>query len=430
MSRVAPRPSVPPRDHHPHRDERDRPWEPYRAPVDRPETRRDTAAPDDFSPDPRQSMSHRRFKNAGLPEDDRDRSAANEGYAEEDYGDEGYTDEGYGENYAPTDGAEYRLADELEDELDDRPSRWQASPRQDFPRVPARSRPARRRSQPPAASGSTRGGRKSGGTKPLERPAARASRPGRPPRVFGAGRRPGRSPRNLRWRKGLKLPGGSLLWAGGGALTVAALDWKLALAALAGGAVAWGAYRLRSHDWRTIDGWFHRWTQNLGRGENGKLAIAVGGGSAAMLAVYLTSSLLSESGGGWLAGATVLQGLGTLAAIALLARQWLVQPVAEDERRFEQALADLGAADDLKQMSAARTLAWLAERGRLDRLQQVAAADCLRLLLGRSLVDPAREAALDALAQLEPACAPTVGHLRPVPVRLQPKRALAPPADE
>ncbi len=207
---------------------------------------------------------------------------------------------------------------------------------------------------------------------------------------------------NPRWRKG---PAGLatrrwIPWIAGGSLLLLS-DWKLGSAAAAGGAVVWLVYRTEPRHWQALDRQIQDWLRDLNRGENGKLAIAVAGGGTAMLATYVAAAVLGESTG-WLGAATVLQGLGTLGALALLVRHWLGQPTIEHDRLFHRAIDRLSDRDPLAQVAATRQLGHLADRGHLDRQQQRTAADCVRLLLQQGCDRPVREAAWDTLAMLEP----------------------------
>jgi len=207
---------------------------------------------------------------------------------------------------------------------------------------------------------------------------------------------------NPRWRKG---PAGLVTrrwipWIAGGSLLLLS-DWKLGSAAAAGGAVVWLVYRTEPRHWQALDRQIQDWLRELNRGANGKLAIAVAGGGTAMLATYVAAAVLGESTG-WLGAATVLQGLGTLGALALLVRHWLGQPTIEHDRLFHRAIDRLSDRDPLAQVAATRQLGHLADRGHLDRQQQRTAADCVRLLLQQGCDRPVREAAWDTLAMLEP----------------------------
>lgn len=211
-------------------------------------------------------------------------------------------------------------------------------------------------------------------------------------------------------------------WVAGGSLLLLS-DWQLGSAAAVGGAVVWLVYRSEPRHWQVIDRQLQGWFRELSRGENGKLMIAVAGGGAAMLSAYVAAAVLGESTG-WLGAATVLQGLGTLGAIALLVRHWLGQPTIEGDRLFHRAIDRLSDRDPLAQLAATRQLGHLVDRGHLDAKQQRTAADCVRLLLQQGCDRPVRQAAWDALAVLEPvgadgeAVGRSTSPRRPIPVNL------------
>lgn len=211
-------------------------------------------------------------------------------------------------------------------------------------------------------------------------------------------------------------------WVAGGSLLLLS-DWQLGAATAAGGAVVWLVYRSEPRHWQAIDRQLQDGFRALNRGENSKLLIAVAGGGTAMLSAYVAAAVLGESTG-WLGAATVLQGLGTLGAIALLVRHWLGQPTIEHDRLFHRAIDRLSDRDPLSQLAATRQLEHLADRGHLDSKQQRTAADCVRLLLAQGCDRPVREAAWDALALLEPvgvdgaSAGRSANPSRPVPVNL------------
>lgn len=191
-----------------------------------------------------------------------------------------------------------------------------------------------------------------------------------------------------------------LPWVAGGSLLLLS-DWQLGSAAAAGGAVVWLVYRTEPRHWQSLDRKIQGWLRELNRGENGKLTLALVGGGAAMLSTYVAAAVLGESTG-WLGAATVLQGFGTLGALALLVRHWLGQPTIEHDRLFHRAIERLSDRDPLSQLAAARQLGHLADRGHLDATQTRTAADCVRLLLQQGCDRPVHEAAWDTLAVLEP----------------------------
>lgn len=191
-----------------------------------------------------------------------------------------------------------------------------------------------------------------------------------------------------------------LPWVAGGSLLLLS-DWQLGSAAAAGGAVVWLVYRTEPRHWQALDRQIQGWLRELNRGENGKLTLALVGGGAAMLSTYVAAAVLGESTG-WLGAATVLQGFGTLGALALLVRHWFGQPTIEHDRLFHRAIERLSDRDPLSQLAAARQLGHLADRGHLDATQTRTAADCVRLLLQQGCDRPVHEAAWDTLAVLEP----------------------------
>jgi hypothetical protein len=185
-----------------------------------------------------------------------------------------------------------------------------------------------------------------------------------------------------------------------GLLVLGAWDWKLAPAIAAGSGVVWLLYRLQPGDWRALDRALRDRVQTLFKGDNGKLAIAVAGGSTALLGTYLTTALLTEVHGGWLSGAVVLQGMGTLAAVGLLLWQWFTGDRDRHDHEFAACLADFTHPEPLRQVIALRQAARLLDHQQLDAQQQAALLDCLRVLRDRDLAPPVEVAFLDTVASL------------------------------
>ncbi len=182
-------------------------------------------------------------------------------------------------------------------------------------------------------------------------------------------------------------------------------DWKLMLAAGAGGAVWWLSYWLREHPIPVDTAEIRRWL----KAENWPVLLAAGSGSVVAVSTYLAIAIWSDTDSFWLASGIALQGLGTLTLLALLAWQVLGRRADRAPASFDRAFADLAAADPLQRLVAVRQLSQMAEASHLDAQEQRMLADALRLMLRREQEPIVRAAALESFRQLPspPALAPS-----------------------
>lgn len=177
----------------------------------------------------------------------------------------------------------------------------------------------------------------------------------------------------------------------GGALLLG--HWHLLLATGAGALAMISVYRAQDRSWRLQ--WFQlrQWLN----GPNRYLVLAVASGGFVSLSTYIALAVWMESESHWLASASILQGLGTLTAIALLSWQILDRQSHGRETSLNQLLTQLTDEDALKRLIAVRQLVSWQNHQPSDLSQQAAIADCLRLMLGREPESIVREAILDSL---------------------------------
>lgn len=213
-----------------------------------------------------------------------------------------------------------------------------------------------------------------------------------------------RRPKLLRWGA---IAGGLLL------LT----DWKLMLAAGAGGAVWWLNYWLREHPLPLDTVEIRRWL----KAENLPVTLAVGSGGVVAVSTYLAIAIWSDTDSFWLASGIALQGLGTLTLLALLAWQVLGRRADRAPVSFDRAFAGLAEADPLQRLVAVRQLSQMARESCLDPDQLRMLAEALRLMLRREQEPIVRAAALESFRQLPSVPSLAASQRSPVP-ELQERR--------
>lgn len=190
-------------------------------------------------------------------------------------------------------------------------------------------------------------------------------------------------------------PGGWLL----GLTALAALllwNWKLLVATGTGVLVMLGVYAVL-WNWNAIQSELRQFF----RGANSHLATAAGTGSVAILSTYMAETIWEHSENHWIAAGAILQGLGTMAILVLLAAQMISGQGRRDEASFNALVTDLTDADPLKRLIAVRQLTGLAASHRLDRTDLNATLDCFRLMLGRESEPLVRDAILNGLQALD-----------------------------
>ncbi len=137
------------------------------------------------------------------------------------------------------------------------------------------------------------------------------------------------------------------------------------------------------------------------KGSNRQLTLAACSGSVATLSTYMAVSIWIDSDSPWIAAGAILQGLGTLFTLILLAWQIISWQVSRQEAQVDQLLTDLTDIDPLKRIIAVRQLTRLLTHAQLDQATQRTVADYLRLLLSREQESVIREAVLDGLLALD-----------------------------
>ncbi|MCU0518014.1 MAG: hypothetical protein MUC60_14345 [Oscillatoria sp. Prado101] len=187
------------------------------------------------------------------------------------------------------------------------------------------------------------------------------------------------------WLLGLTALVALLLW-----------NWKLLVATGTGVLVMLGVYTVL-WNWKIIQ----LELRQFFRGANSHLAAAAATGSVAILSTYMAETIWEHSENHWIAAGAILQGLGTMAILVLLAAHMISGQASRDEASFNALVTNLTDADPLKRLIAVRQLTGLAASHRLDRTDLGVTLDCLRLMLSRETETLVREAILDGLQALD-----------------------------
>lgn len=192
-------------------------------------------------------------------------------------------------------------------------------------------------------------------------------------------------------------PGG---WLAIAALTVAMLiwNWQLLLATATGAIVMSLVYVMHEWDWQALvtD------LRNSLNTPHRQFTLAAISGGVATVSTYMSVSIWQDADSHWLAAGAILQGLGTLATLILLAWQIIGWQANYQESQLEQLLNDLTSSDSLKRLIAVRRLPRALKRTSQEVYSPTAVAEYLQLLLTREQESVIREAAFDSLQVLAP----------------------------
>jgi hypothetical protein len=199
----------------------------------------------------------------------------------------------------------------------------------------------------------------------------------------------------------LKRSGGLIMGASGAVaklsvgIALLAWNWRLCLATGSGVGIMFLVYSFQNSGqipWRRI----HRQLQSLNR----PVVIALASGGIATLSTYMVAVIWRDSTSPWLAAGSIMQGLGTLAVLILLAWLILHRQAEADQSHFQRVVSDLTVEDDLKRLIAVRQLTYLCKTNRLSLAKQRMVGEYLRLLLNHEQATLVHSAALDGLQLL------------------------------
>ncbi len=208
---------------------------------------------------------------------------------------------------------------------------------------------------------------------------------------------------------------GSWLVVSIGAIALLYWNGRLVFATGTGISVMLLVYLL--HDWKpSVDGVMVR---KFLEGWNQPFMISVGAGAIATFSTYLAAAIWAESDSAWIASGAILQGMGTLTGLGLMAWQIYNRPDPRPHIQINQLLFDLAHEDPLKRLLAVRQLtdsvSVLNDESRLERRSRTAnrhqnltkvpsrrqIADYFRVMLQREDDPIIRSAVLDGLQTLE-----------------------------
>ena len=173
-------------------------------------------------------------------------------------------------------------------------------------------------------------------------------------------------------------------------------NWQLLLATGTGIGLMWLTYKIPRKRYRRL------WQKFSGlvTGQNRRLMLAVFSGSIGGLFTYAIANVWADAENRWLVTGSILQGLGTLITLILLA--WYINRDSErrNEDKFDRLVGDLTANDSLKRSIAIRQLTKLGCQNNLDRLQKLHLIEYFYLMLARPQESVIQEALLDSLELL------------------------------
>jgi hypothetical protein len=185
------------------------------------------------------------------------------------------------------------------------------------------------------------------------------------------------------------------LWGGAMVLALLVWNWQLVLALGIGSAVLVSVYLAQQGQWRLPQiNWRRLWT-----GSNRSLTVAIASGGVAAFSAYMTTTIWSGTEQHGLAIGIILQGFGTLTVLGWLTWQTLNRPISPRSSTFDQALADLSAADPLKRLIAVRQITHWVQETALP-MTDAHVVDCFRLMLDRETESSVCGALLEGLQVL------------------------------
>ncbi len=173
--------------------------------------------------------------------------------------------------------------------------------------------------------------------------------------------------------------------------------WKLLLATSSGALVMWLVYRMQEWNWQPY------WSslRQFFSGSNRQLTFAVLGGGIATLSTYMAVSIGFDLDSPWIAVATTLQVLGTLAILSILIWQAIGHQPNQDEANPNKLFRELTDANPVKRLVAVQQLASWAADPQLHPSERRNVADCFRLMLTQEQEAVIRGAVLDGLQILD-----------------------------
>ncbi|MEA5534295.1 hypothetical protein [Crocosphaera sp. XPORK-15E] len=182
-----------------------------------------------------------------------------------------------------------------------------------------------------------------------------------------------------------------------GATLMLAWNGKLVLATTTGLGLMVLVYQMQGWNWQ------RRWHygREFLKSSQGKLAVAVGSGVLAVMGSYIAISLWVEAENHWLATGLILQGLGTLSTLGLLAWQIFHVQIKTQENQYYQWISALTDADTLKRLIAVRNLGNMLEKQQLSPSHTQQLWEYFRLMLTTEKETVVRQAVLQCCQLLD-----------------------------
>lgn len=170
-------------------------------------------------------------------------------------------------------------------------------------------------------------------------------------------------------------------------------DGKLVLATGMGVGTMILVYQLQG--WQGQINW-QRW-QRFFRANQGKLTLAVAGGSMVALSTYWVASVWMSTENRWLLVGSLLEGGGILLTLVLVSWQLLLHYNYQQEQTFNKLLADLTASDPLKRLIAVRELTSLVQKPHRRNSHQAHFQEYLKMMFSQERDNRVRQAILESL---------------------------------
>ncbi len=175
------------------------------------------------------------------------------------------------------------------------------------------------------------------------------------------------------------------------------LNWKLFLATFVGIGLMSLCYLLQNSHWQR---YYQKW-QRFFVGSNRQLTLAVATGASGAFCTYLAATVWTDAENQWLATGSILQGVVSLATLAVLFWSLRGKRASSIEAKLDQLLADLSHSDRLKRLVAIRQLTRLLVSNRLSSEHYGQSIEYYRLMLSEPQPAIVRNALLESLDLLE-----------------------------
>lgn len=155
-------------------------------------------------------------------------------------------------------------------------------------------------------------------------------------------------------------------------------------------------YLVQNSHWQK---YCQKW-RNFLVGSNRQLALAVGVGASGAFSTYLATSVWTDAENRWLATSNILQGLVSLATLALLIWSSRSHKANSQESKLDSLLEDLSHHEHLKRLVAIRQLTRLLINHRLSSAYYYQTVEYFQLMLSEPQPPVIKNALLESLELL------------------------------